>query len=60
MEARFLYFLKKAFNLSTEKPSEDSALEIFVIYCLKKFNSKYIPFSKKLNNIVCILLGLHL
>lgn len=41
MEARFLYcFLKKALNLSTNNPYEASALEIFVIYCLKKFDSK--------------------
>ena len=33
MEARFLYcFLKKALNLSTKNPFEDSTLEIFVIY----------------------------
>ena len=32
MEARFLYcFLKKALNLSTKNPIEDSALEIFVV-----------------------------
>lgn len=49
MEARFLYcFLKKALNLCTKDPYDDSALKSFVTYCLKKFDSRYVPFSRKL------------
>lgn len=48
METRFLYcFLKKALNLSTENPFEDSDLEIFVIYLFTEIWLQVYSFFKE-------------